>query len=116
MGLDRLRSELESPALPGMLVAVLDQDGGEATIGTRPALQLVVVGLGQHDRVRRELRVLIHLRLPAVGDRRRQVAAEEDRNGIADLRGQPARVFLGGAEGLYEMRGRRVDLAVDTGS
>ena len=44
-----------------------------------PADDLVVVELGQLVRERRDLRVLVELRLPAVGDRRRQARAGDDR-------------------------------------
>ena len=48
VGLDRLGRELEA-ALPRMLVAVLEEDRSEVALGPGPALELVVIGLREHE-------------------------------------------------------------------
>ena len=62
-------------------VGVVEEDGGETpdVLRALPAGDLVVVELGQFVPERRLLGVLVDLRLPAIGDRRRQPGAGDHR-------------------------------------
>ncbi len=114
---DQLGGELDPLALARVLVLVLEEDGAEGPLRPAgPADDLVVVHLGERVIEGGELGVLVHLALPAIGDRRRQPAAVEQRHGAVELLGDlgglgEQRVRLG-----LEMRGRAVDLGPDPGA
>jgi hypothetical protein len=98
-----------------MLVAILEEDRSEALIGSGPALELIVVRFGQDRREGRGLRVLVHLRLPAVGDRRGQVAAVDDGHGAVELGSDLGRLRLDLVSPRLEEGRGRVDLGADAG-
>jgi len=107
-----LRDGRDFGALAGMLVLVLEQQGTEGTgLGPGPADDLVVVELGNRVVEGGQLRVLVDLALPAIGDRRGQPAAVEERHRAVD----PGGDLLGPREQRFAGRlevGRRDPLAL----
>jgi hypothetical protein len=114
---DQLAGERDPPTLARVLVAIVQQQAGEAAARSRavPALQLVVVGLGQCGREGRELRVLVQLTFPAVRDGSGQIAAVDHRGRLPDLVGEAHRSLRDRLAALLEMRCCGLDLRVDPG-
>ena len=119
MRLDHPTRELDPLAHTRMQVTIVQEHGAERTEldGALPARDLVVESSGISPRERRQLRVLVDLALPAVGDRDRQPRPRD--RGIVPCNSR-ASVLASESSGptgpplldqLLRMRRRNIDLA-----
>ena len=114
-GLDQVRGQLEALARAGVLVEVVEEDGREplGAAARVPADDLVVVHLGQGVGEGGDLRVLVDLGLPAIGDRRREVRAVDDRERAVEDVGDDARALDQRVAAGAQMRDGTVDLGAN---